>query len=362
MSELNRTPLYHQHVQAGALMVDFAGWEMPLHYGSQIDEHHNVRQESGMFDVSHMGLIDITGHDACYFLRHLLANDIQKLTPGKALYTCMLNNEGGVIDDLIAYELKENEYRLVVNAGSRAKVSAWIQQEIERYDAWMVERNDLTLIAIQGPQAIKHVAKVLDPALEKQINQLKPFHFIEHQDLIIARTGYTGEDGVEIMVPAQKVEKLWKALIKSGVKPCGLGARDTLRLEAGLNLYSADMDETTTPLESNLAWTVSWQDAGRDFIGKDALQKQLTQGVKSRLVGLCMQERGVLRSHQKVFFADNGEGVITSGGFSPTLGMAIALARIPVEAGNKATVERRGKEVPVEIVKPPFVKHGQKTF
>lgn len=355
------TPLHKQHAKAGALLVDFAGWEMPLHYGSQIEEHHQVRKSAGIFDVSHMGVVDIEGEDASYFLRYLLANDVQKLKqPGSALYGCLLNEHGGVLDDLIVYWLRPGHYRLVVNAATREKDVAWFDKQSEWFEVHVEQRPDLGILAVQGPHALAIAKKVWGDAVYTQLSELRPFHFMLHDQLLVARTGYTGEDGIEIIVPNEVAPELWKDFVSHGAKPCGLGARDTLRLEAGLNLYGTDMDETTTPLNSNLAWTVSWHDPDRDFIGKEALRTQLTQGIKQQLVGLVMEEPGVLRNHQTVWFEGDGEGIITSGSFSPTLGYSIALARVPIEAGTTARIERRGKSVPVKIVKPPFVRRGAK--
>lgn len=358
-----RTPLYEMHCQAGAKIVDFAGWEMPIHYGSQIQEHLQVRKQAGIFDVSHMGIVDIEGKEAQDFLRYVLANDIQKLkSPGNALYTCMLNENGGVIDDLIVYYLKDDQYRLVINAGRREKDIEWLSNLISTFNAKIIERNDLCMIAIQGPQALDSIAPVFDETTAEKVKALKPFTSIIVNEYLIARTGYTGEDGVEIIFPAKNATSLWQNFLDQGVKPCGLGARDTLRLEAGLNLYGSDMDENTSPLVSNLAWTVSWTDEARDFIGKKALLEEKQKGVQKKLVGLVMQQPGVLRNHQRVLIEGNGEGEITSGTFSPTLGYAIALARVPSAIGKEAKVERRGHWIPVKIVKPPFVRHGEKVF
>ena len=360
---LQKTPLYHWHSEAGAQLVDFAGWKMPLHYGSQIAEHHCVRHEVGMFDVSHMGLVDVTGEDATYFLRYILANDVQKLkSPGCALYSCLLNEQGGVIDDLIVYRLAELKYQLVLNAATYKKDLAWIQKQSERFEVRITERPDLGIIAVQGPKAIVVASQIFDEKTMAQIKALRPFQFMMQEDVLIARTGYTGEDGLELVVPEKKSVHLWKRFVEKGARPCGLGARDTLRLEAGLNLYGSDMDETTSPLVSNLAWTVSWTDPERDFIGRKVLKEDIDAGAKHRLVGLVMEEPGVLRNHQKVFVDEDGVGEITSGGFSPTLGHAIALARVPVNAATTGKIERRGKHIPVTFVKPPFVRHGKKVY
>ncbi|MCK9468456.1 MAG: glycine cleavage system aminomethyltransferase GcvT [Porticoccaceae bacterium] len=360
-----RTPLYDYHLSLGAKIVDFGGWDMPLHYGSQIDEHHRVRQHAGVFDVSHMGIVDVSGAGARAFLRHLLANDVDRLKePGKALYSALLNPQGGVIDDLIVYLLEDGSYRLVVNAGNREKDLAWMAARAEDFATTNLEvtialRADLGILAVQGPEAIALCRQVV-PEAAVAIEGLKPFSGTAVGERFIARTGYTGEDGLELMVPNDQLPALWDALLAAGVSPIGLGARDTLRLEAGMNLYGNDMDENTSPLEANLGWTIAWEPVERDFIGRQALEQQRAEGVPTKLVGLVMTERGVLRSHQMVTSdgaANSGE--ITSGTFSPTLGHAIALARVPVAFGATAQVEIRGKTVPVKLVKPSFVRRGQ---
>lgn len=357
-----RTALYHEHLNSGARLVDFAGWEMPLHYGSQLAEHHQVRSDAGIFDVSHMAVVDIEGADAKNYLRYVLANDVAKLIPGKALYSCMLNQNGGIMDDLMVYEIQDDFYRMVVNAGTRNKDLAWLRQQASAFKVQVKERSDLAIIAVQGPNARAKLEQVLPPEQANAVRGLKPFHAIASGGLFIARTGYTGEDGVEVILPVAKAANFWQSLLGADCKPCGLGARDTLRLEAGLNLYGADMDETTTPLESNLAWTVAW-DGERQFIGRNALESQRQMGVKFALVGLVLTERGVLRNHQKVLRDQQQEvGEITSGGFSPTLGCAIALARVAAAPAAGYFVAIRGKLLPVKTVKPPFVRHGKKIF
>lgn len=349
------TALYSQHLAAGAKMVDFSGWDMPLHYGSQLQEHHQVRSDAGMFDVSHMNITDIMGVDAGAFLRYLLANNVDKLGKhGKALYTCMLNAQGGVVDDLIVYKITDTHYRLVLNAGTRDKDALWIQQHAKAFNVVIQPLDDLAIVAIQGPQALAQVFKI--PFLQREeVLHLEPFFAVQVEDWFVARTGYTGEDGLEIMIPLHKVEAFWKDLLTLGVKPCGLGARDSLRLEAGMSLYGNDLDETATPLESNLAWTVAWHPEDRKFIGREALEQQKKHGIKCRLVGLVLAKGGVLRSHQRVVVEGLGEGETTSGGFSPTLNCAIALARIPVGEGD-CSVEIRNKRLPVNVVTLPFVK------
>jgi aminomethyltransferase len=353
-----RTPLYDTHLARGARMVDFGGWDMPVHYGSQIDEHHAVRRDAGMFDVSHMAVVDLHGARTREFLRALLANDVAKLkTAGQALYTCMLNERGGVIDDLIVYFLAEGYFRAVVNAGTRDNDIAWMSRHAAQYGVDVRERKDLAMVAVQGPAARQKAATLLDGHAEAAL-ALKPFTAGAFGDLFVARTGYTGEDGWEIVVPATGVVALWDRLAALGIVPCGLGARDTLRLEAGMNLYGSDMDETTTPLESGLAWTVAFAPEERDFIGRASLEAQRAAGVPRKLVGLVLADRGVLRSHQ-VVHTDAGAGEVTSGTYSPTMERSIALARVPAAAGDDVEVEIRGRRLAAKVVKPPFVRNGE---
>ena len=359
----NKTPLYQAHLDSGAKIVDFGGWDMPIHYGSQVEEHHFVRQHAGMFDVSHMTIVDLSGPDSESYLRKLLANDVAKLkTTGKALYTGMLNEQGGVIDDLIVYRMPEG-FRLVVNCATREKDLAWMEAQIANFDAALTERPELAMVAVQGPKAIELCQQVASSAAEV-IASLSVFQGLEHEGWMFCRTGYTGEDGLEILVPEDKVSAFWKALESAGVHPCGLGARDTLRLEAGMNLYGSDMDENVSPLEANMAWTVAWSD-DRDFIGKAALAEQKQAGCKFKQVGLVLEARGVLRGHQKVLVEHEGEtleGEITSGTYSPTLGYSVALARVPVQVGATCDVEMRNKRVPVKVVKAPFVRNGKRVY
>lgn len=351
-----KTALYDQHVKAKALMVDFSGWLMPLHYGSQIAEHHAVRKNAGIFDVSHMGVVEITGVDTVNYLRFLLANDVSKLKNNDALYSCMLNENGGVIDDLIAYRYSDSHFQLVINAGCREKDFAWLQLQAKNFDVNLKMRDDLCMIALQGPEAISKLDFIFDKNISEKIASFKPFQFfILKNDVVIARTGYTGESGVEIFLTVENAIKIWEKCIALGVQPCGLGARDTLRLEAGYNLYGADMNEVTSPLISNLSWTVSFKDESRHFIGKDALLAEKARGISHQLVGLILESKGVLRNHQQVKVNDDSIGEVTSGSFSPTLNKSIALARMPMTNANDAFVERRGEWLPVQIVKPKFV-------
>ncbi len=353
-----KTVLNQTHRALGAKMVDFGGWDMPLHYGSQIDEHHAVRRDAGMFDVSHMTVVDLRGANTRPFLRRLLANSVDKLkVPGKALYSCMLNEHGGVIDDLIVYYLAEDFFRVVVNAATRDKDLAWLERQAKAFDVVVSERADLAMIAVQGPNARAKVQSLLGPALRERAAKIGKFVAAEGDGLFIARTGYTGEDGYEIIVPETQAVELWNRLLAAGVKPAGLGARDTLRLEAGMNLYGQDMDENVTPWEAGLAWTVALDD-GRDFIGRAALERQRADGVRREMVGLVMDEKGVLRHGQRVI-TPVGDGEVLSGTFSPTLGKAIAFARVPTGAGARVAVDIRGREVPVRVVKYPFVRDGK---
>jgi aminomethyltransferase len=355
-----RTPLYECHVESGARIVDFGGWDMPLHYGSQLDEHHAVRRRAGAFDVSHMTVVDVAGPDARNYLQRLLANDVAKLKiEGKALYSCMLTPEGGVIDDLIVYYLGPDRYRAVVNAATRDKDIAWLDQQAHTFDVKVLEKPDLAMIAIQGPQARELAAPLIDREWRDAALDLAPFTAIEAGPLFIARTGYTGEDGWEVVVPGAAAAELWRRCIGAGVTPCGLGARDTLRLEAAMNLYGNDMDESTSPLVSGLGWTIAWEPAGRDFVGREAIERARADSAKPRFVGLLLEGKGVLRTHQRVIVNGVGQGEITSGGFSPTLERSIALARVPAGDYDHAQVEVRGRLLDVRIVKPPFVRNGK---
>jgi aminomethyltransferase len=346
-------------------MVDFSGWEMPINYGSQIEEHHAVRRDAGMFDVSHMCALDLTGTDATRWLRRLLANDVAKLTtPGKALYSCLLDESGGVIDDLIVYSFTPEHFRIVVNAGTAEKDIAWMRKQLAGFNAELTQRRSgpdaLAMIAVQGPHAREKFWAAF-PATRAATEPLGVFQAAEvrigNADWLVARTGYTGEDGFEIALPAADAAPVWRKLLDAGIKPCGLGARDTLRLEAGMNLYGQDMDESISPYEAGLKWTVDLKDATRDFIGKSALA---TRQIRNQFAGLLLLDRGVLRAHQKVFTAQ-GEGEITSGSFSPSLNQSIAFARLPagVAIGSEVEVEIRDKRLKARVVKPSFVRNGK---
>lgn len=351
---LKTTPLNAEHRSLGARMVDFGGWDMPVHYGSQLEEHHRVRRDAGVFDVSHMLAVDVRGAGALAYLERLLSNRITKLNaPGRALYSCMLREDGGVLDDLIAYHLAPGHYRLVVNAGTAEKDLAWLHAQPGRPD--ITPRRDLAMLAVQGPAARQKTWQAL-PATQAASESLPAFSAAQAGDWLIARTGYTGEDGFELMLPAGEAVATWRALLAGGVAPIGLGARDTLRLEAGMNLYGQDMDETVTPAEAGLAWTVDTSQP-RDFIGRAALT---TRATRCRMLGLLLLDKGVLRAHQRVLTA-HGEGLITSGTFSPTLERSIALARVPpaVQPGDLAQVDLRGRPARARVVNYPFVRHGR---
>jgi aminomethyltransferase len=362
-----RTPLYQQHLDAGARIVDFGGWDMPIQYQSLIEEHHAVRQHAGVFDVSHMTVVDVSGDQAKAWLQYLLANDVEKLNEtGRALYSAMLNEQGGVVDDLIAYRMTDG-YRLVVNCGTREKDLRWMQEKTQGYDVRITERPDLAILAVHGPESIAKVCALLSPERATLVEALGNFRAVESGDWFIARTGYTGERGLELIVPNSDAPSLWEALLASGIKPIGLGARDTLRLEAGMNLYGHDMSEEISPLAANMEQTISWEPADRQFIGRAAVEQHKHEQAAGKLpilTGLVLEERGVLREGLRVVCDVDGvehEGIITSGTFSPTLKHSIALARIPVGSRN-CQVDIRGKLTPVRIVKPNFVRFGKKVF
>lgn len=354
-----RTCLFDAHVAAGAKLIDFHGWEMPVHYGSQLEEHHAVRRDAGLFDVSHMTVVDLEGSAVLAWLRYLLANDVARLeAPGRALYTTMLDEAGGVLDDLIVYR-REQGWRLVLNSATRASDLAWLQRH-QTQEVRIRERDDLAMLAVQGPQAMARAAAWLGSSREA-VEALPAFGFLDGEERFIARTGYTGEDGFEVILPESDAEAAWQALVAAGIRPAGLGARDTLRLEAGLNLHGQDMDTGVTPLESNLGWTVAWEPAERSFIGREALQAQRDQGVPTRLIALQLQERGVLRPGQTVLLDGSPVGALTSGAFSPTLGCGIGLARVQAAAARaeRLQVAVRQRELVAERVRLPFVRRGQ---
>ncbi|OOS04220.1 aminomethyltransferase [Moraxella cuniculi DSM 21768] len=365
MTAPQRTPLYDSHVAFDGKLIDFGGWELPVNYGSQIAEHEAVRTDAGMFDVSHMLVTDVTGDNAKAFFQKLIANDVAKLTfVGKALYSAMLNDNGGVMDDLIVYRMNEEEtaYRIVSNGATREKDSAQFAKIAQEFGIILTPRYDVAMLAVQGPKAIEKLLTV-KPEWADKVNALKPFVGADIGDgWFVARTGYTGEDGVEVILPAEKSGEFFQALAKAGVKPCGLGARDTLRMEAGMNLYGNDMTDEVSPLEAGMAWTVDLKDENRDFVGKSALMALKSAGVTVKQVGLLLEGKGVMRAGMKVV-TDAGSGITTSGVFSPSLNQSIAIARVPVDfTGERTKVIMRGKEVEVRVLKLPFVRNGQKQF
>ena len=354
---LKRTALHQRHQEAGARLVDFAGWEMPLHYGSQIEEHHAVRRGAGVFDVSHMRAVGFRGPGSEAALRRLLANDVARIREdGGGLYGCMLNEDGGVLDDLIVFRLQAGRFLAVVNAATAEQDIAWFHRQAEGLDTAVEAREGHSLLAVQGPRARQLALRVLPGA--EAASALKPFRGAEVGELFVSRTGYTGEDGLEILCPDDDAVDLWDTLLAAGATPCGLAARDTLRLEAGLNLYGQDMDPETTPLESGLAWTIAWEPRDRLFIGRAALEAQRAAGVPRQRVGLILEGRGVMRAGQRVRCGE-AAGVVTSGSFAPTVGGSVALARVDAGAGERAEVEIRGRWQPARRVDPPFVRHGQ---
>lgn len=354
-----RTALYDLHQALGARMVEIDGWEMPLHYGSQVDDHLQVRQDCGLFDTSHMTIIDVCGADAREYLQHLLANDVARLhSNGEALYSAMLNEQGGVIDDLLVYWTYFG-YRLVSSTADYEKSLHWMQRQAEGLHVCLRLRDDLSILSIQGPRARSRIAEQLSSHHTELIHSLAPFQGRFEGDWFIARTQYTGEDGLEIMLPAEDAVPLFNDLVGAGISPVGLGALETLRLEAGVNQYGQEIHERVTPLEANMDWSIAWLPSSRNFIGREALEAQRQQGPARKLVGLVLEERGQLRANQVVRICDDSQGKVTSGGFSPTLERPIALARVPVETGDRAEVEIRGKWLPVRVVKPAFVRQGK---
>ena len=363
---MQQTPLHDRHVALGAKMVDFSGWEMPLHYGSQLKEHHAVRTCCGLFDVSHMGVVDLTGAGCQELLQRIVACNVARMPvvepgePGRGLYGLMLTERGNIADDLIIYRLGKDSFSMVVNAGSKKKDITWIRAHALAFGVKVNVRNDLTILALQGPKAHESLEHALPSGLADRVTKLPPFHFLVHDGWRIARTGYTGEDGFEFMVPAEWAIRVWNGLLRAEVYPVGLGARDTLRLEAGLNLYGKDMDEKHTPIESGVAWTVDWEPDTRNFIGRPALESRRKQPVSIKRVGLLLQDKGVLRDGQKVLYAGKEVGAITSGGYSPTLGKGIALARVAgtLNVGMQCQIAVRGRMLAADVVRLPFVKRG----
>ncbi len=352
-----RTPLHAEHVAVGGRLVDFAGWTLPIAYGSQLEEHRAVREGAGMFDVSHMTNVEVRGRGATRWLRNLLTGDVARLEPGRALYACLCNETGGVLDDLIVYRVGEDGYRVVVNAATRDKDLAWFESR-RTDDVELQVLDDRVLLAVQGPKAVELAGGAL-PELLAGAADLPRFGALQTERAFVGRTGYTGEDGLEISLGAEDGVAAWKALLAAGVRPCGLGARDTLRLEAGMCLYGQDLDEGHSPFESGIGWTVDLRDAARDFVGRTALTAQAKGGARFRRLGLLLEGRGIARAGHPVQAGDEVIGAVTSGGFSPTLGRSIALARVAREPTvAECDVMVRGKPVAARRAKVPFVRDG----
>lgn len=360
-----KTPFFQYHVRLGGKMVPFSGWDMPLHYGSQLKEHHAVREDCGLFDVSHMGIIDLKGPGVEALLRAILCNNIDRIPHiGQSQYSLMLTSQGNVADDLLVYRLGENFFAVVVNAGTRDKDLAWIRVHAATFGVEVTERRDLAMLAVQGPNSVQKLKSFLPDVLWSRVQELKPFHVLADEDWRIARTGYTGEDGFELMVPNEGAGLVWDGLLRAEISPAGLGCRDTLRLEAGFSLYGHDMDEQTNPLESGLGWTVAWNPPERDFIGRKALELLRQEPALRKRVGILLTAKGVLRDHQKVFQNGVPVGDVTSGGYSPTLEAGIALAQVQpwVRFGDSCAVEVRGRLLDAKVVRPPFVRLGKPAF
>lgn len=356
MSILAKTALHPLHLQTNAKMVDFFGWTMPLHYGSSIEEHKAVRSNAGCFDVSHMTILDVLGTGGRQFLRKLLTNDVDRIShAGEALYTTMCNEHGGIIDDLIVYKRSPDSYRLILNASTKDKDLAWLHAKSQGFAIGLHTRPDLSIIAIQGPQVFSQLSSILTSAQLDAISTLKRFECVEIEQSFFARTGYTGEDGLEIILPHDLALSLWQKCLQTGIHPCGLAARDSLRLEAGYMLYGQDMTESNTPLESGLSFTVKWDPLDRDFIGMGALLAKKNH-LQHKMVGLTLKDKAIMRTNQRVIFKDLPDGIITSGGYSPTLDLSIAFARVPIAAQDKAEVEIRDKLFAVTIGNTRFIK------
>lgn len=357
------TPLHAAHLAAGAKMTDFSGYDMPLNYGSQVAEHEAVRKAAGVFDVSHMLAVDLAGPGARNCLRRLLSNDVDRLREdGQALYSAMLSETGGVLDDLLVYRIGAR-YRLVLNCGRRDADLAWIRRQAQGFAVEVRPRTDLAILALQGPEARRRFGELF-PEAAPGLDALKPFRSLAWPDAsgLLARTGYTGEDGLEIMLPAGDANGLWERLLRAGVSPVGLAARDTLRLEAGMNLYGNDMDETVSPIEANMRHALALAD-DRQFIGREAVAALQASGQARVFCGLLLEGRGVLRPGQRVYHGERQVGSLLSGAFSPTLRLGLGLCRLQPGTGTAGlSVAIRDEFKPVRAVRPPFVRHGKAVF
>ena len=352
---MNKTPLNNAHIELGAKMVNFSHWEMPISYTSLIEEHHAVRNTAGVFDVSHMSVFDFNGGDQVAFFEKIFANDIKKISnEDKAIYGALLNEEGGILDDLIIYHANE-KFRLVSNCSTREQNRQWYEKHAVEFGVEVVERSDMGILAIQGPDALSKILSI--DGINPQVNNLQSFGCMFDGDKLYARTGYTGEDGLEIIVPSEDINQFWDQALKLGCTPIGLGARDTLRLEAGLNLYGNDMTIENHPYESNLGWTIDMTDKNRQFIGKQALLS-IDQSKSQKIVGIILRDKGVLRSGYEVIH-DEGKGVVLSGSYSPTLQSSIGLARVDQGYKKDGKVMIRNKMLNIDFVSPRFIERGK---
>ena len=352
---MNKTPLHNAHIQLGAKMVNFSNWEMPISYSSLIKEHNAVRNAAGIFDVSHMSVFDFDGGNQIAFFKKIFANDIKKIyKDNKAIYGALLNEEGGILDDLIIYHAN-NKFRLVSNCSTREQNKQWLEKHAVEFGVKVMERSDMGILAIQGPNALKKILEIKE--IDAQVNTLQSFGCMFEGDKLYARTGYTGEDGLELIVPTQDINHLWDQALELGCTPIGLGARDTLRLEAGLNLYGNDMTINNHPYESNLGWTIDMSDKNREFIGKNALLS-IDQSKSQKIVGIILQDKGVLRSGYEITH-EQGKGVVLSGSYSPTLQSSIGLARVDQGYKENGKVMIRNKVLNIDFVSPRFLGQGK---
>ena len=352
---MNKTPLHNAHIQLGAKMVNFSNWEMPISYSSLIKEHNAVRNAAGIFDVSHMSVFDFDGGNQIAFFKKIFANDIKKIyKDNKAIYGALLNEEGGILDDLIIYHAN-NKFRLVSNCSTREQNKQWLEKYAVEFGVKVMERSDMGILAIQGPDALNKILEIKE--IDAQVNTLQSFGCMFEGDKLYARTGYTGEDGLELIVPTQDINHLWDQALELGCTPIGLGARDTLRLEAGLNLYGNDMTINNHPYESNLGWTIDMSDKNREFIGKNALLS-IDQSKSQKIVGIILQDKGVLRSGYEITH-EQGKGVVLSGSYSPTLQSSIGLARVDQGYKENGKVMIRNKVLNIDFVSPRFLGQGK---
>jgi aminomethyltransferase len=362
-SPLRRTSLYAEHVALGARIVPFAGWEMPLQFAGIVEEHHAVRRRAGLFDVSHMGRLTAEGPDAAAFLRSLCTHDVARIGVGEGHYGVVCREDGGILDDIYVFRPGEERFLVVVNASNAPRISEWARAHLSAGSrVTLVDRQTETaMLALQGPEAPSHLEALVPGVVQGVAARRCAEVEIEGAPAFVSRTGYTGEDGFEIVVAAGDGPALWRRLVERGVQPCGLGARDTLRLEAALALYGNDIDESTNPFEAGLGWTVT-PDDGADFVGREALLRVQEAGVDRQLACLKAVERGVMRAHYPLLHDGHAVGRLTSGGFSPTLGVSIGMGYLPpalASAGTELDVDVRGKPLRAQVVPRPFYRRPQ---